>query len=185
VCGFREKQGWKRQNTQYTTQPGRALAGPAGRGYDERMRALGVDLGERRVGLALSDALGILARPWRALDRRGRPDDLVAVLVRIVAELQAEDDSLGVIVVGHPGRLDGTAHEQTARAEAVAAALRQRVAIPVVLQDERLSSREAESRLALEHRDWRQRKRRLDAASAAVILQDFLDGRGEGPSHED
>ncbi|MFB3852207.1 MAG: Holliday junction resolvase RuvX [Vicinamibacterales bacterium] len=139
------------------------------------MRALGIDLGERRIGLALSDATGTLARPWKAVENL-RPDSALAgFFADLVARLQAEDDSLGAVVVGHPRRLDGTPNGLTGRAEALATALRARVSIPVVLQDERLSSREAESRLALEHRDWRERKRLLDAASAAVILQDYLD----------
>lgn len=52
-----------------------------------------------------------------------------------------------------------------------------RISVPIALQDERLSSHEAEERLALRERDWRKRKARLDAASAAVILQDYLDGK--------
>jgi len=55
--------------------------------------------------------------------------------------------------------------------------LRVRTDLPVVLQDERLTSREAESRLAIREKDWRARKKRLDAAAAAVILQEYLDGR--------
>jgi putative Holliday junction resolvase len=63
----------------------------------------------------------------------------------------------------------------TPRVQAFAAALRARLAVPVVLQDERLTSREAESRLAVREKDWRARKKQLDAAAAAVILQDYLD----------
>ena len=65
----------------------------------------------------------------------------------------------------------------TARVERFAQELAARTALPVALQDERLSSREAESRLALRERDWRIRKERLDAAAAAIILQDYLDYR--------
>jgi len=65
----------------------------------------------------------------------------------------------------------------TWRVEAFAAALQSRTGMPVVLQDERLTSREAESRLALRDKDWRSRKERLDAAAAAIILQDYLDQR--------
>ncbi len=54
-------------------------------------------------------------------------------------------------------------------------ALKQRTAIPIVAADERLTSREAESRLAVRERDWRKRKQKLDAAAAAIILQDYLD----------
>ena len=65
----------------------------------------------------------------------------------------------------------------TPRVEAFADALRARTGHPVVLQDERLTSVEAESRLALRERNWRKRKDKLDAAAAAVILQDYLDAR--------
>jgi putative Holliday junction resolvase len=63
----------------------------------------------------------------------------------------------------------------TPRVQAFAAALHSRIGLPVVLQDERLTSREAESRLALREKDWRARKKQIDAAAAAIILQDYLD----------
>ena len=63
----------------------------------------------------------------------------------------------------------------------LAAAMRTRIAVPIVLQDERLSSREAESLLARRIKNWRDRKPLLDAASAAVILQDYLDSRAPAP----
>jgi putative Holliday junction resolvase len=71
----------------------------------------------------------------------------------------------------------------TARVTTFAEALGRLTGLPVELQDERLTSREAESRLAATDRDWRSRKRRLDAAAAAIILQDYLDthGRHLGP----
>lgn len=139
------------------------------------MRALGVDFGERRIGLALSDPTGTLASPWRTMSRSGGDDAVVSVLAREIAILQQEPDGLSVVVVGLPARLDGTPSELTERVTRLAHRLRGCVVVPVVLQDERLSSHEAESRLALRERDWRRRKARLDAASAAVILQDYLD----------
>ena len=63
----------------------------------------------------------------------------------------------------------------TPRVQAFAAAVGARIAVPVILQDERLTSREAESRLALREKDWRERKKQIDAAAAAIILQDYLD----------
>ena len=78
-------------------------------------------------------------------------------------------------MVGLPRRLDGTPNDQTARVHAFIAALKQQTAIPIVEADERLSSVEAESRLSGRVKDWRERKKKLDAAAAAVILQDFLD----------
>ncbi len=136
-------------------------------------RVLALDIGARRTGLAISDASGTLARPLGVLHGF---DMLDAVVARIEA-LQAEYDWLDAIVVGHPKRLDGSPNEQTARVDWLVTALRARTPLPVSLQDERLSSVEAESRLALREKDWRRRKDKLDAAAAAVILQDFLDSR--------
>jgi putative holliday junction resolvase len=137
------------------------------------MRVLALDIGAKRTGLAISDASGTLARPLGVI-KEGNVLD--AVIARVEA-LQAEDDGLGAIVVGHPRRLDGSPNDQTARVDALVTTLRARTSIPVSLQDERLSSVEAESRLALREKDWRRRKDKLDAAAAAVILQDFLDSR--------
>jgi len=76
-----------------------------------------------------------------------------------------------------PRSLDGTPHKQTTRTLAFVESLRKATALPVVTQDERLTSVEAEQRLAIREQDWRKRKKLLDAASAAVILQDYLDER--------
>jgi putative pre-16S rRNA nuclease len=80
-------------------------------------------------------------------------------------------------VVGLPSTLDGLPTNQTARVEAFIGMLAARTSLPIVRVDERLTSREAESRLAQTERDWRRRKQRLDAAAAAIILQDYLDQR--------
>lgn len=145
------------------------------RHYNFPVRALGIDYGGRRIGLALSDASGTLATPLRAFDRPRSEPETVRLVCLEIARLAADDDGLATVVVGWPRRLDGTPSEQTPIVEAFARAVAEASALPVVLQDERLSSREAESRLALEERDWRKRKRKLDAAAAAVVLQDYLD----------
>ena len=139
------------------------------------MRILGVDLGRRRVGLAISDPSGTLARPLTTLSIDG--DTAVERVAQEIERLQADADGLGAVVVGRPARLDGSATAQTGEVAAFVSRLRNRTTVPVQEQDERLSSREAESRLALRERDWRKRKGRLDAAAAAVILQDYLDRR--------
>jgi putative Holliday junction resolvase len=139
------------------------------------VRALGIDYGERRIGLALSDATGLLARPWKAIAGAGALAAAAAALRAEIAALQREDDGLGAVVIGLPRRLGGEATHQTAAVYELADRLRALVEVPVVLQDERLSSHEAENRLARRERDWRKRKQQLDAASAAVILQDYLD----------
>jgi putative holliday junction resolvase len=140
------------------------------------VRALGIDYGERRIGLALSDATGLLARPWKAIARVAALPAVAAVLAGEIAALQHEDDGLGAVVIGFPRRLSGEPTHQTAAVSELAERLRALVGLPVVLQDERLTSREAESQLAQRERDWRKRKPQLDAASAAIILQDYLDG---------
>jgi putative Holliday junction resolvase len=138
---------------------------------------VGLDVGERRIGIAVSDATGTLARPLGVLRPSGLDVDAVDVVMTEIARLAEEEDGLGAIVVGLPRRLDGTATQMTPRVEHFARQLAFKTSLPVTLQDERLSSREAESRLALTDKSWRSRKARLDAAAAAVILQDYLDGR--------
>jgi len=137
------------------------------------VRALGIDVGRRRIGLAISDATGTLATPLKTIAvESGSGVDLVASEIDRIA---GEDDGLARIVVGLPVRLDGTANEQTSHVADFVTALRRRTPIEIVTADERLTSREAESRLAVGERDWKKRKARLDAAAAAIILQDYLD----------
>jgi putative Holliday junction resolvase len=137
-------------------------------------RVLAVDVGTRRVGLAISDASRTLARPLETIAVTSEGDAVDRVARRIL-ELAGEDGGLTTIVVGMPSRLDGTPSPQTARVAAFINRLKLRTSLTVETGDERLSSREAESRLAVRERDWRQRKKKLDAAAAAVILQDYLD----------
>jgi putative Holliday junction resolvase len=138
---------------------------------------LGIDYGARRIGLALSDATATLASPWRLMQRPPSDAETLRVMIKEIEILAKDDDGLEAVVVGWPRRLDGSPNDQTKIVETFARALETKIAVPVVLQDERLSSREAESRLAVRESDWRKRKARLDAAAAAVILQDYLDER--------
>ena len=127
--------------------------------------------------MAVSDASQTLARPLRTLQRSPSLKDAVSQVAEVVEGIAAEDDGADLVVIGLPRRLDGSATDQTAHVQQFADALRGRITLPIVLQDERLSSHEAEGRLAVNERDWRVRKAKLDAAAAAVILQDYLDGR--------
>lgn len=140
------------------------------------MRILALDVGRRRIGMAISDPSGMLARPLGTVTV-GDTDapDLVA---KEIARLRDDDDGLAEVVVGLPRHLDGTRSEQTTAVEAFIAELRLRIDLPLVTEDERLSSREAESRLAVRQKDWKKRKTQLDAVAAAVILQDYLDRKG-------
>jgi putative Holliday junction resolvase len=141
------------------------------------MRIVGLDIGERRIGVAISDASATLARPLAVLRCSGRDDETLRVVEEAIAKLANDEDGLAAIVVGLPRRLDGTPNEFTRRVQTIADKLGARTGLPVHLHDERLSSVEAESRLALREKDWRLRKQRIDAAAAAIILQDFLDNQ--------
>lgn len=149
------------------------------------MRALGVDYGQRRIGLALSDASGTLARPWKTVTRTGNPLQVARALADELQALERQDEPVAVIVVGYPRRLSGDPGPQTAHVEQLTTQLRSVVGVPVVWQDERLSSHEAEERLARSEKDWRKRKALLDAMAAAVILQDYLDSRARDRQPED
>ena len=138
------------------------------------MRVLGVDVGARRVGLAVSDPSRTLARPLATLKVVSAADAVERVM-NAITTLRAEDDGLDIVVVGMPARLDGSPTAETSRVVEFVEALRVRTPLVIMTEDERLTSREAESRLAVGERDWRKRKEKLDAAAAAIILQDYLD----------
>jgi putative Holliday junction resolvase len=135
------------------------------------MRALGVDYGEKRIGLALSDALKITASPYEVLERHGTAE-VVAAIAEIVEAQQVDE-----VVVGHPISLDGLAHAAAEAAEEFAGALRERLSVPVVLWDERLSTAQAERALLEGDVSRAGRKQRIDKISAAVVLQSYLDRR--------
>ncbi len=143
------------------------------------MRVLGVDFGQRRIGLALSDATATLARPWKTVAAGDTPRASAEVVAGIVQTARAGNEpdveALDLIVVGVPIRLNGEDTDQTRPAREFVAALQAFSGMTVRAQDERLSSHEADRLLAVQERDWRRRKEKLDAAAAAVILQDYLD----------
>lgn len=139
------------------------------------MRIVGLDVGERRIGIAVSDATRTLATPVGVLRSADLDHDAPRVAAAEVARLAGEEDGVASIVVGLPSHLDGSASPMTARVRRFAEEIGRLTALPVALQDERLTSREAESRLAFRDKNWRARKAKLDAAAAAIILQDYLD----------
>lgn len=138
-------------------------------------RALGVDVGTVRVGLAISDPGGVLATPLDTLD--GAPDtaDGTAALVARLAE-RAGAEGCDTVVVGLPRALSGRDTASTAHARAVAEALRS-AGLTVELWDERLSSAEAERVLIGAGRRRKERRQTRDRVAAAIILQGWLDAR--------
>jgi putative Holliday junction resolvase len=155
------------------------------------VRLLGVDLGLRRIGLAVSDPSGSLARPWKTIAAAATPAgsaDLVATAVTELIQgdgLTSDGERVEAIVVGLPQRLGGGDTHLTEVVRAFATVLSARTGLAVHLQDERLTSHAADEQLRERERDWRKRKAQIDAAAAAIILQDNLDGRAGGgdPSH--
>ena len=148
------------------------------------MRIVGLDVGTRRIGVAISDPSGMLARPVKTLTTGALDSRSVDLVVQEIERLGMEDDPIDSVVIGLPRRLDGSANDMTPQVDAFAVQLGSRLGIPVVLQDERLTSREAESRLALREKDWRARKAKIDSMAAAIILQDYLDSRPSTPTRD-
>jgi putative Holliday junction resolvase len=135
------------------------------------VRYLGVDVGDRRVGLAISDPSGQFAVPLRTLVRTG-----VGGVFDEIAALAAEEDVEG-IVVGLPLRLNGSVGSQAESVQEFVKRLLPVVSVPVTLWDERLSTVQAEQLLRREGRGPRREKGALDAMAATIILQDYLDSR--------
>lgn len=133
-------------------------------------RLLAVDPGERRLGIAVSDELGLIARPLGIVNRESWVRDLER-LVEIIRQ-QAPSE----VLIGHPVNVSGEPGPQARRAERLAGLLRQRVELPVRLVDERYSSLEARERLAASGKR-RRPDAPIDAEAAAVILQRELDAR--------
>lgn len=134
-------------------------------------RVLAIDYGRRRIGLALSDSLGLTAQPLETLARTNRRGDL-----RRLGEIVRRHE-VRRIVVGHPLNLDGTSSEMAAEAAQFAARIEAQLRLPVELVDERLSSWEAEQMLAERAFSGKRRGGDVDHLAAAVILRDYLERR--------
>ena len=164
-------------------------------------RLLALDVGEVRIGVAVSDDRGILASPYTTLRASRDEQQTWQAIQRLVEEIEAEG-----VIVGLPISLDGQIHTQGQRVQSFAERLRSHITVPLSFWDERLSTVEAERLLAernqegvgrkAQRRTGRQRtrtKRRrpeqeIDALAAAVILQEYLDhlrsGKKESRIHE-
>jgi putative Holliday junction resolvase len=137
------------------------------------MRALGIDFGARRIGVAVSE--GQIALPVRTLERRGLAKDLEA-LVRVAREREVD-----CVVVGLPLRMNGRRGPEAEAAERFAAQVSERLELPVHLMDERLTSVEAERALRDGGRRARDRRGVVDAVAATLILRTWLESRASRP----
>jgi putative Holliday junction resolvase len=134
---------------------------------------LALDLGSKRVGVAVSDATATLASPAATVERSGdveRDRSRIAALVT--------DEAAGLVLVGLPLNMDGSDGPAAAAARAEAEALGAVLGVPVVLVDERLTTVTADRVLLEQGLRAPERRRRVDRAAAAVLLQAWLDGAG-------
>lgn len=140
------------------------------------MKLMALDVGERRVGVALSET-GQIATPWTVIHRTSKAEDF-SRLARL-----ARDQGVEKLIIGHPLNDDGSAGPQARRIERYAMALEEAfrgegLDLPVVLWDEGMSTIRAQEAMISSGRKSKDRRARIDAVAAAVILQDYLDTHG-------
>ncbi len=143
------------------------------------MRILGIDHGSKRIGLAVSDPLGIAAHGLSTLDRKSEEEDMAA-LGSII-----EEKEISEIVLGLPKRMDGSIGPAAEIVLQFAEKLREEFGLPLHLVDERLTTKLVERRMIEGDLSRRARKRRRDRAAAQVILQGFLDAQRPPQMPED
>lgn len=135
------------------------------------MRIIGLDYGEARIGVAVSDLLGTIANPLDTISEKDREKQLEKVLEVI------EREKADKIVVGLPKRMDGTLGHRAEYTKAFAEELSERCSLPLVMWDERLSSSEAHRMLEAGGVSGKKRKTKVDKIAAVLILQTYLDSQ--------
>lgn len=135
------------------------------------MRVMGLDVGTKTIGVALSDPTAAVAQPAGVVRRTSMKDDLASLRTLI------RDNRVEQVVVGLPKNMDGSLGESAARAGRLAEALERQAEVSVVLWDERLSTVTAQRALIEADVSRRRRKGLVDSVAAAIILQSYLDSR--------
>lgn len=133
------------------------------------MRILGLDVGDRRIGVALSDPLGLTAQPMTTVERRDATADVATI------EALVERHHVELVVVGLPLTMRGEQGPQAKKVVALTERLRRRLAIPVHLLDERLTTRQGARSLLETGTSSRKRRQVIDQVAAQLILQQFLE----------
>ena len=134
------------------------------------MRALGLDLGQKRVGVTISDSAGTLAMPIEVVARRGDRQREHQAIADLVEEWEAE-----IVVVGLPYNMDGSVGPMARKYGSEAKALGDTLSVPVVLYDERLTTVSAERALMDQNMNAQDRRQVVDKVAASVMLQSWLD----------
>lgn len=133
------------------------------------MRILGIDFGDARTGIAVSDPSGIMASPICVIKETSFEETIKK------AAVYAKEYSVGQIVVGYPKNMNGTVGERAQKSQRFAKALEDATSIPVKLWDERCTTMSAAVYMNATNTRGRKRKQTIDAAAATIILQDYLD----------
>lgn len=142
--------------------------------FTPKGRVLALDLGEKRIGVAVSDDTRTIAQPLTMFKRTSRREDF-AQIDHLLAEQRTN-----LLLIGLPIMLDGTEGEKAAWVRDYAAELAEQIAVPIVFFDEAFTTKEAESSLRARGKKGRQIRQNVDAVAAAFILQAYLDaGRGD------
>ena len=136
------------------------------------MRAIGIDLGEKRIGVAISDSSGNLATPYEVVLRTGDRAQEHRQIRAIVEEVEAE-----IVVVGLPLSLDGSEGKAAKAAREEAKAIGQIVSLPLEMHDERFTTVEAERLLKEQGLKAPERRKVVDKVAAAILLQAWMEGR--------
>ena len=138
-------------------------------------RYLALDVGAKRIGVAVSDELGLTAQPVLTLERRRNPREDLRSLARLARRF-----SVAGIVVGNPLHLSGELSPRAAKTQAFAAELGEMTGLPIHLWDERLTTREAHQILYEAGKARQEHRRVVDQVAATLILQSFLENREQG-----
>jgi putative Holliday junction resolvase len=144
---------------------------------DSVPRLLGLDVGSRRIGVAVSDELGLTAQPVLTLIRK-KPRDDIRSLARLARRYACQE-----IVVGNPLHLSGEQSRQAEKTHAFAQLLAEETKLPVHLWDERLTTTEAHRILYESGRPRAEHREVVDQVAAVIILQGFMDARSSGPGN--
>ncbi|MBU0570479.1 MAG: Holliday junction resolvase RuvX [Candidatus Omnitrophica bacterium] len=139
-----------------------------------KKRVMALDVGTKRIGVAVSDEIGMLAQARGYIERLNDRKAVEEI------HLAAEKDDVGKIVIGLPINMDGTSGERACDSRRFAGRVKDATCIPVVLWDERLSTKEAERVMLSADVSRKKRKEAIDKLAAQIILQGYLDARENG-----
>lgn len=138
------------------------------------MRYLGLDLGSRTLGIAISDKSGIIARSLKIIRHKEDYERLLIEVKKIV-----EEEEIDVIILGYPKNMNNTIGEKAKLSETFKEQLEKTCNIKVYLEDERLTTKQATDILISNNTSRKKRKKVIDSMAATIILQSYLDKRGK------